>query len=184
MGDYTFFFYGTLMAPAILHRIIHGSSTPEVWQKSLIISRPALLPGYRRYRVHNADYPALTPSDSADSPPVLGTIVTGITEGDIYRLDRFEGSEYEKCSVRVKVLRGAAQTKCGEEGDGSLQHALEKTANAGCDESAFREMEEVEAMTYVWKDGKERLDVDQEWDYEHFKKEKMQWWVEADESEL
>ncbi|CRG87390.1 hypothetical protein PISL3812_04407 [Talaromyces islandicus] len=172
------------MAPAILHRIIHGSSTPEPWQKSLIASRPALLPGYCRHRVHNADYPALIASDTRDSAPVLGVVVTGITEGDVYRLDKFEGPEYEKRAVRVKVIKSIPETDPSREGDGSLHRALDQTASAGCDERAYQEMEEVDAMTYVWIAPMENLDLAQEWDFEHFKKEKMQWWVEADESEL
>lgn len=183
------------MAPAILHRIIHGSSTPEPWQKSLIISRPALLPGYRRHRVHNADYPALIASDpdpnsnsesnSGPGPgPVLGVVVTGLTEGDVHRLDKFEGAEYEKQVVRVKVVKNINETDPSLQGDGNLHHALDQTAKAGCDERAYQEMEEVEAVTYVWIAPKEHLDLSQEWDFEHFKREKLKWWVEADESEL
>jgi hypothetical protein len=182
--DRTLTLKGTLMAPAILHRIIHGSQTPDPWQQSLISSRPALLPGYRRHRVHNVDYPALIASENPDSAPVIGVVVTGITEGDVFRLDKFEGSEYEKRAVRVKVIKNISETDPSQEGDGSLHHALDQTARAGLDERAYQEMEEVEAMTYVWIAPMENLDLAQEWDFEQFKKEKMKWWVEADESEL
>lgn len=44
------------------------------------------------------------------------------------------------------------------------------------------EGDEVEAMTYVWVGGREELE-DREWDFETFKRERMRWWVDADESE-
>ncbi|EHA28502.1 hypothetical protein ASPNIDRAFT_143341, partial [Aspergillus niger ATCC 1015] len=146
---------GTLMAPPILHRVIHGHSTPEPWQKALLTVKPAILHGYRRHRVRYADYPGIIPTPSS-SASVLGTVVWGLTDGDVYRLDRFEGSEYEKRVVRVRVL-DAVETEGSETKEGK----------------------EVEAVTYVWTAGKERLE-DAEWDFEAFKRDKMAWWVEAD----
>ncbi|EED17916.1 disease resistance protein Aig2, putative [Talaromyces stipitatus ATCC 10500] len=186
MGDHTFFFYGTLMAPSILHRIIHGSPTPELWQKALLTTRPALLPGYRRYRVHNADYPAILPSSEADSA-VLGVVVTGLTEGDVLRLDTFEGSQYEKRTVKVRVLKSTAastENKQAQDGDDkALQKGLDQTAHLaeGGNET---EMDEVEATTYVWTDLESDLDMHAEWDFESFKRDKLQWWITAPEDDL
>jgi hypothetical protein len=95
-----------------------------------------------RRRVKGADYPAVTPSSEENE--VRGTLVTGLTDGDVWRLDIFEGSEYERRDVRVMVL--------GKEG------------------------EEVEAQTYIWVAGEQRLEA-QEWDFEHFVREKMGRWV-------
>lgn len=190
------------MAPAILHRIIHGQPTPEPWQKELLTTRPALLPGYRRYRVKHADYPAILPSDShrqqssepgsGESPSVvLGVVVTGLTEGDVYRLDNFEGSEYTKKSVTVRVVKSPDNNSGGggssSNDDAALQHGLDKTAQLADARDDVRddvEVEEVTATTYVWTDAESALDLNSEWDFESFKKDKLQWWIGAPESEL
>ncbi|GAQ43813.1 hypothetical protein AtubIFM56815_008212 [Aspergillus tubingensis] len=188
MGDHVLFFYGTLMAPPILHRVIHGNSTPEPWQKALLTIKPAILHGYRRHRVRYADYPGIIPTTSSSSSgdttaageaSVLGTVVWGLTDGDVYRLDRFEGSEYEKRAVRVRVLNHQQQGE-GEGGNGEIQEVLDAAETEGS--SQTKEGEEVEAVTYVWTAGKERLE-DAEWDFEAFKRDKMAWWVQADEKD-
>lgn len=146
--SHTAFFYGTLMAPQVLHRVIWGSSSPPTpAHASLLSIRPAILKGHVRRRVKGADYPAVTPS--SEESEVRGTLVTGLTDGDVWRLDIFEGSEYQRGGVRVRVLGE------GEEG---------------------REGGEVEAQTYIWVAGEGRLEA-QEWDFEHFVREKMGRWV-------
>ncbi|OOF94328.1 hypothetical protein ASPCADRAFT_131874 [Aspergillus carbonarius ITEM 5010] len=178
MGDHVLFFYGTLMAPQILHRVIHGQAVPEPWQKALLTIKPAILHDYRRHRVQGADYPGIVPVSERDDagagpgPSVLGTVVWGLTDGDVFRLDRFEGSEYEKRTVRVRVFEDEGEGEEGEEGKvrGLLLDAAE----------GAKEGKEVEAVTYVWTAGEERLER-AEWDFEAFKRDKLAWWVEADE---
>lgn len=140
------FFYGTLMAPAVLHRVCHGSTSPTnpIYALSNFQTQPAILPSHRRHRVKHADYPAILPHDNSS---VRGTYVTGLTDADMWRLDIFEGDEYERRKVRCRVL----------EADG-------------------QEGEEVVAETYVWIAGEERLE-DAEWDFEQFQREKMRFWV-------
>ncbi|KAI9369499.1 AIG2-like protein [Aspergillus egyptiacus] len=211
MGDHILFFYGTLMAPQILHRVIHGSPTPQKWQKDLLHFRPAILHGYRRHRVRNADYPGIiaaeeSPSSSSNSiststgtgtgtgarsASVLGTVVSGLTDGDLHRLDIFEGSEYAREKVRVRILREALSDHGPEAGgpDGNMhvdgdkgadqdRHLKDVLEAAGAEFAD--EGEEVEAETYVWISGRGMLE-DAEWDFEAFKRDKMAWWVAADE---
>ncbi|KAL2825986.1 hypothetical protein BDW59DRAFT_145705 [Aspergillus cavernicola] len=245
MGDHVLFFYGTLMAPQILHRVIHGSPTPHQWQKDLLHFRPAILHGYRRHRVRGADYPGIISSSSSSSasashssavqdlpavstststsiststhttlsvidrqapppPPsvyvsVLGTVVSGLTDGDLHRLDIFEGSDYSRQKVSVRILREAllsdpdvggrdgSSTSHGNGGDGdrdgnrnSDRHLKDVLEAAGADFAD--EGEEIEAETYVWISARRALE-DAEWDFEAFKRDKMAWWVAADESE-
>lgn len=175
------------MAPEVLHRVIHGQATPEKWQKDLLKIRPAVLHGYRRHRVRGADYPGIIPVSSPDESSrtsVLGTLVSGITDGDIYRLDKFEGSEYSRERVRVRTLRDSALlgTSAGQnakefETNEQLREVLDIAGKESLDEG-----DEVEAVTYVWTAGEERLE-DAEWDFGTFKRDKMAWWVGADESE-
>ncbi|KIV86458.1 hypothetical protein PV11_02069 [Exophiala sideris] len=153
MGDHTAFFYGTLMAPGVLHRVIYGTHDPEPWQKNSLTVRPAMLQSYRRHRVRNADYPAIIPH--AESC-VRGSVVTCLTEGDLYRLDIFEGYQYSRQKVKVQVLK-----------DVGLDQAAEDKTEV---------VEEVEAESYIWEDGEDTLEPI-EWDFEEFKRDKMKAWA-------
>ncbi|UPX19913.1 uncharacterized protein EKO05_0010162 [Ascochyta rabiei] len=153
--SHTAFFYGTLMAPPVLHRVIWGSPTPPTPAHAALLSiRPAKLHAHQRRKVRHADYPAVVPAAPEDE--VRGTLVEGLTDGDIWRLDIFEGHEYERQSVRVKVL--------------------EAKGRAGDAEHKDVEGEEVDAQTYLWTAGEHRLETE-EWDFDHFVKEKMSRWV-------
>src|SRR5271170_6703658 len=46
--------------------------------------------------------PAIVPCTGSS---VRGSVVTGLTQGDIYRLDIFEGDQYLRKKVKVKVLK-------------------------------------------------------------------------------
>ena len=154
------------MAPGVLHRVIYGNANPEPWQKKLTTVRPAILESHQRHRVKHMSYPAII---SRDGSSVRGSIVTGLTQGDVYRLDIFEGDQYERKKVKVKVLKSVG---LGEE--------LQKG------ESKEHTSEEVEAETYIWRDGASGLE-DSEWDFEEFRKEKMRFWLgegSSDESNV
>ena len=85
---------------------------------------------------------------------VRGTYVFGLTEGDIWRLDIFEGDEYERRRVKIKILEEVEN----DEGKGNV------------------EGEQVEVETYVWVACKDGLE-DGEWDFEEFRNEKMHRWI-------
>ncbi|KAJ5741793.1 hypothetical protein N7533_011202 [Penicillium manginii] len=185
---------GTLMAPQILYRVIYGRVDPEPWQKELLTFQPAILHGFKRHRVRNHSYPAIiaesgtTASDSvstaqdvnananasanANAASVLGTLVSGLTDGDIYRLDLFEGDPYSKVEVSVRTLRRDGN----ESGQGSLSDVLDGVVGSVDVQGG----KEVVAVTYVWIAGEELLEG-KEWDLETFKREKMAKWI-ADES--
>ena len=138
------------MAPQVLYRVCYGSPTPSAFQMSRLTIRPAVLHSYCRRRVQHYDYPAIIPAPSSS---VRGTFVEGLTDGDLWRLDIFEGSEYTREEVRVKLLDKVGD----EEGQGNL------------------EGEEVTAETYVWAEGLEYLE-DSEWDFGEFRREKLHRW--------
>ncbi|KAF9641461.1 AIG2-like protein [Lasiodiplodia theobromae] len=149
------------MVPKVLYRVIYGTSTPEPWQTASLSSsppRPALLPAHQRRKVRHADYPGVIPLPSDPASSVRGTLVTGLTDADMYRLDLFEGDEYERRRVRVRVIAGA------------------KVDAAGLPEGGEAEGEEVEAETYIWTAGEQALE-DDEWDFDEFVREKLRFWV-------
>ncbi|KAI1797200.1 hypothetical protein LXA43DRAFT_910390 [Ganoderma leucocontextum] len=105
------FFYGTLLHPSILRRVIgHAGSGLEIC--------PALLLEHTRHKIEFADYPAVLPYERsrelfsgaghaeppADERNVRGTLVTGLDDKDIARLDLFEGDEYTRENVLVHPL--------------------------------------------------------------------------------
>ncbi|KAJ5280326.1 hypothetical protein N7478_005698 [Penicillium angulare] len=181
------------MAPQILHRVIHGSADPEPWQKALVRFQPAVLHNYRRHRVRGADYPGVVPAslsqpggggeitqakptvEKKSTSSVLGILVSGLTDGDIHRLDMFEGSEYIRENVKVRTLKEAEKSSDPNVQGGNLFGALD-----AAEAETIDEVGEANAVTYVWVAGTEWLES-AEWDFETFKKEKMAWWVNADE---
>ena len=139
------------MSEEVLYRVCYGSATPSEFQTSLLTSQPAILHSYCRHQVRHNDYPAIVDSPGSS---VRGAYVRGLTEGDIWRLDIFEGDEYERRKVKVKILKEVGDDK----GVGNV------------------EGEEVEVETYVWIVRKDKLE-DKEWDFEEFRREKMHRWV-------
>ncbi|KAF1962498.1 hypothetical protein CC80DRAFT_487943 [Byssothecium circinans] len=171
MPDHTAFFYGTLMAPPVLHRVIWGTSTPPTpTHASLLRIRPAILHAHQRHKVRHADYPAILPSTPTSS--VRGTLVQGLTDGDIWRLDIFEGSEYQRQKVKVRVL----EQKDGERGGGGDAGGIGDLHQR---EEDNVEGEEVEAETYVWISGADALEAS-EWDFSEFVRDKMKRWTGED----
>jgi hypothetical protein len=159
------------MAPGVLHRVIHGTPSPEQWQRDLITVRPALLQSHRRHRVRGAHYPAIIPTPSRPTSCVRGTLVTGLTEGDIWRLDLFEGDQYSRQTVSVSVLKSNV--------------GLDDAAPVDDDGEVKRnvlEEEGVPAQTYIWQDPVSSLDPE-EWDFEEFKRENMRAWMGLDSSD-
>ena len=138
------------MAPQVLHRVLYGSTSPHASQLKALAIQPAVLSNFKRHRVKHCDYPAII-ADVDQSSSVRGTYVQGITAADQWRLDIFEGDQYERVKVRPKLLKANGQ-------EGAV----------------------VDAETYVWIAPEEELEKG-EWDFEEFRKEKMSRWVGTSE---
>ncbi|KAL1868857.1 hypothetical protein VTK73DRAFT_3473 [Phialemonium thermophilum] len=153
-GTHCAFFYGTLMAPEVFFTVCYRTArVPEAIAR-LHDFRPALLKGYCRRRVRSADYPGIVEDAGHE---VRGTYVTGLTDANMAHLDRFEGSEYERRTVRVRVL---------------VPRIGEAEGSAGVD---YVEGEEQEAEVYVYL-YRDQLE-EKEWDFEHFRQEKLRAWT-------
>ena len=132
------------MVPEILSRVCGHKGSWTV--------KPAILHHYQRHRVRGADYPAVIPAANAS---VRGTYVTGLSRFDIAKLDIFEGAEYRRSNVKIRVLDVVGDL----DGKGNVEGE-----------------EEVEVQTYVWIAGQRRLE-EREWDFAEFRREKMRRWV-------
>ena len=112
-GTYSLFFFGTLVHPAILSKVIQNDGAHVAVQ-------PAILPGYVVHHVANEDYPGLIAREQSDAlingravvgetvpvataEAVRGTVARGLTAADVHKLDAFEGDEYLRIGVHVRA---------------------------------------------------------------------------------
>ncbi|KAK4127414.1 hypothetical protein N657DRAFT_641404 [Parathielavia appendiculata] len=151
-GIHCAFFYGTLMVPDVFYLVCYGAKdVPDAYAK-LHTFQPAILHGYCRRRVRFADYPGITEDEDHQ---VFGTFTTGLTRANMAKLDYFEGSQYERRTVTVKLLEKLGNLK----GEGNV------------------EGEERTAEVYVFLN-KNDLE-EQEWDLEEFRRDKLKYWTRA-----
>jgi len=151
-GTHCAFFYGTLMIPDVFHSVCYGTKDVAPAIAALHTFTPAILHGYCRRRVKYADYPGMIEDKEHQ---VFGSFVTGLTRANLDKLDFFEGSQYERTPVKVKLLAEVGNVK----GEGNV------------------EGEERTAETYVFKDAGDL--EDREWDLEEFRREKLKLWTRA-----
>jgi gamma-glutamylcyclotransferase (GGCT)/AIG2-like uncharacterized protein YtfP len=141
------------MAPQVLYRVLWQNPSPPKHLRDQLEIKPAMLHSFCRHKVFRAHYPGISPQEGKS---VLGVYVTGLNERHMRNLDYFEGDQYIRYKVKVKLLEGV-----------------------GIMETGGTEGEEVEAETYVFMD-KEDV-VDEEWDFKEFVRDKMRRWVESNE---
>ncbi|KAF4464119.1 disease resistance aig2 [Fusarium albosuccineum] len=151
-GDYTAFFYGTLMAPEVFFTVCYGTQNPPQVVKDMYTFTPAILEGHCRHRVRHADYPAVV---AEEGHTVLGVYATGLTDANMHKLDFFEGSEYDKATVRVKLLKDGETST-----DGKIK----------------------ETTVYIFN--KPQLLEKREWDFEEFRKSKLRLWTRGSLGQL
>ena len=138
------------MVPAVFYSVCYGTKdVPEAIQK-LHTFTPAILHGYCRRRVRYADYPGVTEDKDHKT---FGIFTTGLTRANLERLDYFEGGDYERRTVSVRLLDEIGDIQ----GHGQV------------------EGEERSAGVYVYL--KEQDLEDREWDLEEFRREKLQSWT-------
>jgi len=87
------FTYGSLMCADIMAAVC--GFTPEV--------SAAVLPGYARHAVRDEDYPAIVAESSRQ---VAGRLYAGINASAWERLDSFEGNQYQRQLVQLRLDDG------------------------------------------------------------------------------
>jgi gamma-glutamylcyclotransferase (GGCT)/AIG2-like uncharacterized protein YtfP len=140
------------MAPEVFFTVCYGTKDvgPNVAKRHSF--RPAILHGYCRRRVQYADYPGIV----ADAEHVVrGNLVTGLSAANLQLLDFFEGSEYVRKTLPVRLLSQVGDDK----GVGNV------------------EGEQCTAYVYVYLK-RHQLETN-EWDFEEFRRDKLQKWTRA-----
>ena len=87
------FAYGTLMCPDIMEEVAGAR----------VCGTPGTLHGYRRCGVRGEVYPGLVPDEACR---VEGVVYRDLTATAWRRLDRFEGTLYERVAVQVALGEG------------------------------------------------------------------------------
>lgn len=85
------FAYGTLMVREVFDRVAGGH-----WS-----ALPARIDNYAAYKVNGTHYPALVPKVGESQP---GTFLTGIDTTTLLRLDAYEGQEFKRSLLPVRVF--------------------------------------------------------------------------------
>ena len=106
-----------------------------------------------------------------------GTYVEGLNSEDLFRLDVFEGSEYERQKVTVSLLPESMSAD-GQDTEASLPPRAASDADAEDSRQGTRmgTAEKVETETYIWTAGRAQLE-ETEWDFDEFVREKMWRWA-------
>ncbi|GHJ85264.1 hypothetical protein NliqN6_1666 [Naganishia liquefaciens] len=182
---FNFFFFGTLMVPQILTRVLGHKG-------HALKFRDAILPGYVRHCVKGADYPGILPVEaskrllgrelSEEESSVRGTYVSGLTQTDVRALDVFEGDEYTRTQLSIFTLTPAQSlANLSIDFTTPTTRAYISPTNAQQSIDAHEEgFERTEAWCYCWKDttdaGVTALDA-QVWDFQAFLTDKSHRWT-------
>ncbi|KAG0376361.1 hypothetical protein BGX24_007854 [Mortierella sp. AD032] len=150
---YPCFFYGSLMSTRVLNSVTRPG--PE----ANLFSVPATIQGYVRYPYHNEPYPGMIASEDT-TQAVEGLLVFGHTLMDRFRLDQFEGSEYTREILPVKLHSPVPAAFNIMDGKKPLQ--------AG---------DVVQCYVYVFTGPHAHLDQSRPWDYEAFRREHLDVWM-------
>ncbi|KAH8989163.1 hypothetical protein EDB86DRAFT_2944171 [Lactarius hatsudake] len=173
------FFYGALMHPRILKRVLENDA-------SHLKICPSILSDYMRHKVKNADYPAilhcerskgllgreLTPEESC----IRGTLVSGLTAEDVALLDAFEGDLYVRLQVFVRPLGPFKPVPVDTATSGAVEDSL-IPADLPPSPAASELAQTVPAQTYAW--GREDSDLDDElWSFDEFVQKNAWKWID------
>lgn len=145
------------MALPILYNVIYRTVDPPEEQTRHLTVRPAILKDHRRRYVRFCDYPAVTVHPGSE---VAGSVVTGLTKGNLRALHQFEGREYDFLPISVNVLMDRTPGPPGPDGKPTYENEV---------------WIEMDAMTYIYIGGENRID-DREWVFQTFMDQHISHW--------
>ena len=109
-----------------MHVFTYGSLMfPEVWQ--IVVGRDfetveGEVAGYSIFRVSDAEYPGITVAD--DGGGVRGLVYLDVDDAAVARLDRFEGSLYDRACLSIDCADGVSRSANAYVISESNRHAL------------------------------------------------------------
>ena len=175
------FFYGTLVHPKILSRVIGNDGAHLHIQN-------AVLDGAKLYHVKGAEYPGLlrVESSAASINAVKGTLVSGLTASDLRCLDAFEGDEYTRLGVSVIPDTAAPietnSARIANAGSAPLHAILSSLTPARIASLCSSPDKKVDAEVYTWTAGADRLEA-KVWEFDAFAQTHAANWVGEGEVE-
>jgi gamma-glutamylcyclotransferase (GGCT)/AIG2-like uncharacterized protein YtfP len=114
---------------------------------------PALLRGgFARHPVRSQVFPGMVVVDARkETTPIRGLLYSQLSPNEMKRLDWFEGSEYKRMDVAVETV--------------------------GVNRGSKRPVPPA-VNTYVWSNPIDDLDVSQDWSYERFRAQHLDWYLQ------
>ncbi|SPO41624.1 uncharacterized protein PSFLO_07106 [Pseudozyma flocculosa] len=196
---FNLFFYGTLVHPQVLSRVIGNDGAHLTVQNGI-------LPNHALCHIKGQDYPGLVkqqdlarifPAATAaqlvqsERTAVKGTVVCGLTAQDLRCLDTFEDDEYtrktvaitldpasEACSNAARLARGDAELNLesilAALTPARISQLLEASRAPGS--GGVAGARQVEAQVYMWTASLELLEA-KVWEFDEFAREKAKNWV-------
>ncbi|TDL28248.1 hypothetical protein BD410DRAFT_761749 [Rickenella mellea] len=167
------FFYGTLMYPSVLRRVIRHDG-------SHLNACPAVLPAYIRHKVAHATFPAVIPFEQSrllipEEIPmteqcVRGVLVRGLTEKDMKFIKSFEGNLYEYVVADVQPLKQFASL------DSNNAVQMDVLASDTENNLQSHSPEYLRANVYVWRLPLSDL-LPEIWTFEEFERDALADWM-------
>ncbi|KAI5812328.1 hypothetical protein BZA77DRAFT_324300 [Pyronema omphalodes] len=168
------------MAPCVLFSKIHGCSEPYFHQIRNLKFHGATLSNFSRHQLPDVVYPGITPNPGKE---VHGTLVTGLTNRDVLKLDVYESWDYDRVKVKVRVLDKEAKSS-GDNSDssdcegsqlGNRENSEGDYGKDAQDNGTLVGGEMVECWVYLYNRPANIL-KGSEWDFREFCQVKMPGW--------
>ncbi|KAF8257012.1 hypothetical protein EI94DRAFT_1667463 [Lactarius quietus] len=175
------FFYGALMHPRILKRVLHNDA-------SHLKICPSILSDYMRHKVKDADYPAIAPAErskavlgrelTSEENSIRGMLVSGLTAEDVACLDAFEGDarKYVRLQVLVHPLGPFTPVPADVATSMNVEYSL-IPADLLPPPSVGELAQTVPAQTYAWGQDDGYLDKEL-WSFDEFVQKNAWRWID------
>lgn len=151
---------------------------PEVVQallgKKLCSIPGAVLQRHVRYPVAEQVYPAVLPATTnQDLNSVEGMLLLDLSSSDMKMFDYFEdeGVDYIRKRVEVQIPESSISSLH----DSLLERNFPLTSQSNVKRGYCC----VQTNAYIWSRGEDTLDKSKVWDYESFRKQHLQWYLES-----
>ncbi len=126
--------------------------------------KPAFLPKFTRHPVKGFCFPGIIPlkKENNVNGGVEGILLTGLSQEELAIFDWFEDDDYTRSVKQIWV------TKVLDNQEGVSVVVSDSTTT-----------QLVDANVYIWSSGEQFLDLEQDWDYDKFRRMKLDWYLKS-----